>query len=320
MLKKYHISPLKKLKYFSRNSVKYLKQLTMSSTRIFTRPDSNEYDDNYYHKIEDTSYFITRPAFKNFGNFRVHGKYASTFHPERRIPNEYYCMTSAAMTLRSGKKLNYIQKTPFWHDTDEVTRSFGGKHTDRRCLSVKEMIWLWESYYHIISNCYELTKLYEVARFKIKEFISGLERSIPGIYQKINFEKKVDDNTGEEYYELDNNAPPMPRRNTDGKYVFCTCCYTVIKDGNMAIEQEGHHVDEFLPKLRKLDRMYSKPHRIIMDSDVFKFVNRKINDDCRRVVFSFLKSDDIQVASPAMPDPIPRPHRKIRARDLPLAK
>jgi len=264
----------------------------------------NDQDYDYYKKIEDQDHFRPRPSFKNFGNFRVHGKYVSNFHPGRRFPNEYYCPASEAMTLRSGKKLNYMKEGFFWHDANELMRSFSGMPY-RRCLSCKEMMWFWESYHHLLSTCYEFTAMYDVARAKIKEFIRDLERSVPGVYQNVKFEKKTDSD-GDWYYELDNSAP-MPRRDTDGKYVFCNCRYTVIKNEEVAIEREGHHRDEFLPMLRKLDKMYSKPHRIIKNSRAFKAINRRINDDCRDLIFSFLKAEDVKATTKSVPAPKPAP-------------
>lgn len=263
----------------------------MSATRnndIFIYYDDDEKYD-YYYKIEDLEYFRPKPSFKNFGNFRVHGKYVSNFHPGK-IPNEYYCQASEAMTLRSGRKLNYMREGVFWKEANKMIRSFDCT-PDGRCLSVKEMIWFWESYYHLLSNSYDLPKLYDTARDKIKQFIKTLETSAPGVYHKVKFEKKTDSQG--HYYEVDHSIP-MPRRDTDGKYVFCNCCYTVIKDGKTAIIQEGHHVDEFLPKLRKLMRMYSKPHRIVKDSLAFKAITRRINEDCRQMVFDFISTEDIK--------------------------
>lgn len=121
----------------------------MSSTRnndifIYYEDDGENYD--YYRKIENTDYFRPRPSFKKFGKFRVHGKYVSASHPGSKIPNEYYCKPHEAMTLRSGKKLNYIQENFFWHDAYDIVRIFDGR-PERRCLSTKELIWFWESYY-----------------------------------------------------------------------------------------------------------------------------------------------------------------------------
>jgi hypothetical protein len=265
---------------------------------------------DYYCKIEDQDYFRPRPTFKNFGNFRTHGKYVSNFHPGK-IPNEYYCPASEAMTLRSGTKLNYVKEGFFWHDANEVSFSFNGR-PEGRCLSAKKMIWFWESYHHLLSTCYELTRMYDVSRAKIKEFIRELEKSVPGICQNVKFEKKFDSD-GDWYNELEPST--MPTRDTDGKFVFCNCHYTVIKNEEMAIEREGHHRDEFLPMLRKLDKMYSKPHRIVKNSRAFKAVDRRINDDCRRLIFNFLTTEDIKAttiapvesATAPVPAPAPKP-------------
>lgn len=143
--------------------------------------------------------------------------------------------------------------------------------------------------------------MYDVTRSKIKEFIKQLENSVPGVYQNVNFEK-LTDRDGDWYYEL--GPSTMPRRDTDGKYVFCNCHYTVIKNEEVAIEREGHHRDEFLPILRKLDKMYSKPHRIVKNSRAFKAVNQRINDDCRRLIFDFLTTEDIK-ATTIEPEPTP---------------
>ena len=252
---------------------------------------------DYYRKIEDQDNFRPRPTLKNFGNFRVHGKYVSNFHPGRKFPNEYYCPASEAMTLRSGKKLNYVKEGFFWYDANEMMRLFDGR-PERRCLSCKEMMWFWESYHHLLSTSNELTKMYDVARSKIKEFIKDLERSVPGVYQNVKFEKKPGVDEEDWYYELDASVP-MPRRDTDGKYVFCNCRYTVIKNDEVAIEREGHHREEFLRMLRKLDKMYSKPHRVVKNSRAFKAVNQRINDDCRRLIFNFLTTEDIKATTVA---------------------
>lgn len=275
--------------------------MTHNNDYTFIYYENDELYD-YYRKIEDQDYFRPRPNFKNFGNFRVHGKYVSNFHPGK-IPNEYYCSASEAMTLRSGKKLNYVKEGFFWHDANEMVSSFNGR-PEGRCLSMKKMMWFWESYHHLLSTSYELTKMYDVARGKIKEFIRKLERSVPGVYQNVKFEKKPGDD--KEDYELDSSVP-MPRRDKDGKYVFCNCRYTVIKNEEVATEREGHHREEFLPMLRKLDRMYSKPHRIVKNSRAFNAVDRRINDDCRRLIFNFLTTEDIKATTIA-PVESPRLH------------
>ena len=273
----------------------------MSSTRIFIRPDN---DDEYYYfmMIEDDHYFRPLSTFKHerVGNFRVHGKYVSTFHPGR-IPNEYYCNIDGAMTLRSGRKLNYSAKTSCFAHLSECSTSFNGT-PKWRCLSLKKVIWGYENYYHILSTCYQFTQLYDMSRSKIKEFIAQLEKSVGAVYKERDFEVVNED--GEDIYKID-HTEPMPERDTEGKYTFCNCRYTVV-EGDRAIDKWGHHLDELLPRLKKLDKMYSKPHRVIKDSDAFKFVNKRINDDCRNVVFSFIKAQDIKGMIPAMPAPIPR--------------
>jgi hypothetical protein len=282
----------------------------MSSTRIFIRPDNdNDYD--YFKKIEDQDYFrpIASLNHERVGNFRVHGKYVSTFHPGRRIPNEYYCLASEAMTLRSGRQLNYMNEGFCMTDLRDCAVNFDGTQ-DWRCLSVKKLIWCYENYYHIISTCYQLAKVYDVCTVKVREFVAQLEKSVKPVYKERPFTKGEED--GEEVYYVD-HTEPMPERDTAGKYVFCNCRYTIV-EGGKATDCWGHHLDEFLPKLRKLNKMYSKPHRIITDSPAFKLMNRKTNDDCRSEIFSFLKSEDIKGMLPDIRVSVPRlrplPHRR----------
>jgi hypothetical protein len=262
----------------------------MSTTRIFIRPDNDD-DYDYFRTIEDKDYFrpIAELKHERLGNFRVHGKYVSTFHPGRRFPNEYYCNTDEAMVLRSGRKLNHASKSSCFADLSDISTSFNGT-PDGRCLGLKKVIWGYENYYHILSTCYQFTQLYDMSRSKIKEFIAHLEKSVKAVYKKRTYKVVVGED-GEEIYEID-HTEPIPDRET-GNYTFCNCRYTVI-EGDKAIDQWGHHLDELLPRLKKLDKMYSKPHRVIKDSDAFKFVNRRINDDCRNIVFSFLKAQDIK--------------------------
>lgn len=268
----------------------------MSSTHTadifihYENDDDNTYE--YYKQIENAAYFLPIQSIRNFGNFRIHGKYVSTFQSGRKFPNEYYCQPKEAMILRSGRKLNYINENFLWQDVNKIIQEFDGT-PDARCLSIKKVIWLYENYHYLLSTCYEVINLYEMTMTKIKEFIYDLERSVPGVYQNIKFEKKTNPSTEEIYYELDHSVP-MSRRDTDGKFVFCKCRYTVIKNEKTAIEREGHHVEEFLPQLKKLSTLYSRPHRIIIDSEAFKLVGQKTNDDCRRLVFSFLKYDHIK--------------------------
>jgi hypothetical protein len=263
----------------------------MSTTRIFIRPE-NEDDYNYFRMIENEDYFQPISALKHdrVGNFRFHGKYVSTFHPGRRFPNEYYCKIEEAMVLRSGRKLNYFWNTSCAQDLQDISENFDGT-PEWRCLSLKKLIWGYENYYHILSTSYHLAPLYDISRVKIKEFIRELQRSVKAVYKERSY--KVVNEDGEDVYHLDYTEPIPDRGDTAGKYVFCNCRYTIV-DGDKAVDQCGHHLDEFLTKLRKLDKMYSKPHRIIKDSQAFKFVNRRINDDCRRLVFSFLKAEDIK--------------------------
>lgn len=265
---------------------------TMSTTRIFIRPENDD-DYDYFRKIEDKDYFrpISELKHERLGNFRVHGKYVSTFHPGRRFPNEYYCDANEAMVLRSGRKLNCCSKTACFADLSECSTSFIGT-PEWRCLSLKKVIWGYENYYYILSTSYHFAGLYDMSRIKIKEFIRDLERSVKAVYKERTYKKVVGED-GEEIYEID-YTEPMPERETGkDKYTFCDCRYTVV-EGDRAIDQWGHHVDELLPRLKKLDKMYSKRHRIINDSEGFKFVNKRINDDCRNVVFSFLQAQDIK--------------------------
>lgn len=263
----------------------------MSSTRIFIRPDNDD-DYNYFKKIEDQDYFrpINEIRNRSRSNFRVHGKYVSTFHPGRKIPNEYYCLPHEAMTLRSGRKLNYINEGFCMTELRECAESFNGT-PEWRCLSLKKIIWAYENYYHILSTCYQLAKVYNVCAVKIKEFLEQLNKSVKPVYKARPFTVVNED--GEDVYYVD-HTELMPERDTEGKYVFCNCRYTVVEEGK-ATDCWGHHLDELLPKLRKLNKMYSKPHRVITDSVAFKIVNSKINDDCRRQVFGFLKAEDIKV-------------------------
>lgn len=271
----------------------------MSSTRIFIHP-GNEDDYNYFKKIEDEDYFRPIASLKHdrVGNFRVHGKYISTFHPGRRFPNEYYCKADEAMVLRSGRKLNYFSNTSCFEDLNDVSWTFNGT-PEWRCLSLKKLIWGYENYYHILSTCYHLAPLYDISRLKIKEFIRELEKSVKAVYKERSY--RVVDEDGEDVYYIDHTDPMPDREGGDsskttggeGKYTFCNCRYIVV-DGGRAVDQWGHHLDELLPKLKKLDKMFSKPHRMVKDSQAFKIVNRRINDDCRRLVFSFLKAEDIK--------------------------
>lgn len=185
----------------------------MNSTHndnVFIYSDNNYATNIYYQIIEE------QPYFENVGNFRVHGKYVSNFRPGKN-PNEYYCKMDEAMTLRSGKKLNYMQKSSFIYQARDVIvrrNAILGK-SKRRCLSCKEMIWFWNSYYHLLSNSYELACMYDVSRNKIKEYIQDLEMSVPGLYQNVKFEKKTSINSKDRY--LLNNDVSMPKRDTRGK-------------------------------------------------------------------------------------------------------
>lgn len=263
----------------------------MSSTRYFIQLEDND-DYDYYKRIEDEDYFrpIECIGSRDVSNFRVHGKHVSTFHAGR-LPNEYYCLPSHAMKLRSGKKLNYIGENFFWFDAKNLVDNFDGS-ANGRCFHLKKAIWFYENYYYLMSTSYDLANFYDMATAKIKEFLGELERSVKGIYKERNFTTETD-RDGELLYNVD-LSEDMPARDTEGKYVFCNCRYVCVENGK-AIEQEGHHADEFLPKLRKLAKMYSKPHRIVTESQAYKIVDKKINDDCRSLIFSFLSAGDIKV-------------------------
>jgi len=267
--------------------------LTMSSTRTFIyEDDDDKYD--YYKMIENDSYFQPIQNFRKLGKFNVHGKYASTFHPGK-LPNEYYCNDKEAMKLRSGRKLNYISTSCFMQDSTEVIRSFNTRTTKGNCLNYKKFIWFLENYHYISSTCYELAELYDVLRHKIRECLCHLEKSKKGIYMKRDFTTKQEED-GDIYYLID-TSEPMPERDTEKKpdtIVFCKCHYTEII-GNKAIEKEGHHTDEFIPKLRNLLKMYSKLHRKTTDSQIFNFISRRLNDDCGRLIFSFTRAQDIKI-------------------------
>lgn len=262
----------------------------MSSTRHFIQLEDND-DYDYYKRIEDEDYFrpIECIGSRDVSNFRVHGKHVSTFHTGR-LPNEYYCLPSQAMKLRSGKKLNYIGVNYFWFDAKNLVDYFDGSENGR-CFHLKKAIWFYENYYYLISTSYDLAKFYDTATAKIKEFLARLEESVKGIYMERNFTTETD-RDGELLYNVD-FSEDMPARDTEGKYVFCNCRYVCVENGK-AIEQEGHHADEFLPKLRKLAKMYSKPHRIVTESQAYKIVDKKINDDCRGLIFSFLSAKDFK--------------------------
>lgn len=262
----------------------------MSSTRVNNIiVNSDPYYEVDYHRCTEEE-IPPIQSYKLFGNFRIHGKYVSTFHPGGRLPNEYYCKASDAMSLRSGKKLNYVQETYFWHDAQDLLFNFSG-NKEYRCLSMKKVIWFLENYYYLLWSSYDLAKLYDVGKSKIKEFIGVLERSVPGIYRRLNYDTKFVE--GNEHYVVEYKEA-MSARFTEGKYVFCHCHYTVINvNEKVAIEKEGRHCDEYLPKLKKLMKMYSKHHRIVIESDVFKFMNRRLNEDCRRLIFEFVSAQDI---------------------------
>lgn len=263
----------------------------MSSTRYFIRPDNDD-DYDYYKMIEDESYF--RPleclAKRQVSNFRIHGKYVSNFH-SGRLPNEYYCLADEGMKLRSGKTLNYVRENFFWGEAQDLLQNFDGSIYGR-CFHVKKAMCFYENYYYLLSTCYQFAKVYDMSLVKLKEFVNRLETSAKGVYKERALTETMRE--GEMICEVD-YSEPMPRRDTEeeGKYVFCNCRYVVVENGK-ATDQEGHHADEYLPKLRKLVKMYSRPHRIVTDSVAYKMVDRRVNDDCRGLIFSYLKAEDFQ--------------------------
>lgn len=264
----------------------------MSSTRHFIQLEDNE-DYDYYKRIEDEDYFrpMERLAkWRQLSNFRVHGKYTSNFR-SGRLPNEYYCHANEGMKLRSGKTLNCLRGSFFMEDAKDTVENFNGSES-WRCFHLKKVIWLYENYYYLVSTSYEFAMFYDMALKKINEFVSVLERSVKGVYKERSFTTETD-RDGELLYNVD-FSEDMPARDTEGKYVFCNCRYVYVENGK-AIDQQGHHADEFLPKLRKLAKMYSKPHRIVTESQAYKIVDKKINDDCRGLIFSFLSAQDIKV-------------------------
>jgi len=255
----------------------------MSSTYTTTTNVFTEGDETYAG-----SYLMPSQSHKHVGKFRVHGKYVSTFRAGK-MPNEYYCESKEAMVLRSGKKLNYINKSLFWSDAKECVINFN-KRPGQQCISVKKLIWIYENYYNLISSCYHLISFYDACSLKTKEILGKLEESVKGVYKErkcITIERN-----GRVCYQID-YSEPLPKRETEGKYTFCNCRYTTVK-GDKAIEKQGHHADEYVLKMRKIVKMYSRPHRSVLESDAFKIVNRKLNDDCRQLVFSFLSAQDIK--------------------------
>lgn len=278
------------MKYFFWGYWRHLKYNTMSSTRHFIQFEGN-HDCDYYKMIEDEVYFrsLEECVGRGVSNFRVHGKHTSIFHAGR-IPNEYYCLPSQAMKLRSGKKINYIGESFFWFDAKDFVKNFDGS-ANGCCFHLKKAIWFYENYYYLMSTSYELANFYDTSRAKIKEFLGQLERSVKGVYMEREFTTEAG-RDGELLYNVD-FSKEMPARDIQGKYVFCNCRYVCLENGK-AIEQEGHHADEFLPKLRKLTKMYSKPHRIVTESQAYKIVDKKINDDCRGLIFSYLSAQDLQ--------------------------
>ena len=256
-----------------------------NNDNIFICYDNGENYDYYKHIEADVPSFHMH---KKFGNFRIHGKNASTFH-SGKIPNEYYCKREEAMTLRSGKKLNYVRESYFWWDAQDLFNEWEDG-IERRCSSIKKYILFIENYYYLISTAYSQVDLYEMIANKLKDFIGKIESSPPAVYKKRNFEKK-EDLHGPIY--MINHDEPMPTRKLDG-YVFCNCHYTVIKD-KFAIEQCGTHQDEYLHKLNTLLVKYSRPHRRTTDAETFNIVTSRTNGDCAGLIFSFIRPMDVIV-------------------------
>ena len=256
-----------------------------------------EYD--YYERIENPAYFCDRSLLKNFGAFRVHGKHVSTFHAGRKQFNEYYCSQDEAMKLRSGKKLNYLSKSFFYEHVVDMLAGFNNGRLDpsERCFQAKKAIWFWENYYHILSQNYAMDAMYAMCLTKINEFISQIEKSSPAVYMERNFEIYTDED-GYDCYNVDFLAPMPERPPSETGYVFCNCNYTVIKNGQRAIDQCGHHADEFLLKLKDLKKKYSRPHRKTVDEKMkarrsLILLGNKTNEDCAREIFAFLPESKI---------------------------
>lgn len=313
----------KKLKYFFAGGLKVSETTTMSMTPnndIFIRREyvpvedgafgpyetiaRDDYDYHqrremeieydYYKMIEDPAYFCDRSLLKDFGAFRMHGKYASTFHPGRKLPNEYYCPPSEGMTLRSGKKLNCISGSFLYNHGMDLTQNWYRQfnNPEERCFQVKKAIWFWENYYHVLSQNYTMDGLYSMSLTKINEFISQIEKSSPAVYMERNFEIYTDED-GYDCYNVDFLAPMPERPPSETGYVFCNCNYTVIKNGQRAIDQCGHHMDEFLLKLKDLKKKYSRPHRKTINEKMkarrsLILLGNKTIEDCAREIFSFL--------------------------------
>lgn len=248
-----------------------------------------EYEYDYYERIEDANYFCERSLLKDYGNFRVHGKHVSTFHPGRKVPSEYYCPASEGMTLRSGRKLNCMKNSALYSDAVDLTANWNAaKNPAERCFQVKKAIWFWENYYHILSQSYTLDSLYNMSLCKIKEFIAEIEKSSPAVYMERNFEIYTDDD-GVDHYDVDFLVPMPQRPPSETGYVFCNCNYTVVKNGQRAIDQWGHHMDEFLLRLKVLLKKYSRPNRKTIDARrSLRIVGNLANEDCARVIFGFL--------------------------------
>ena len=250
----------------------------MSSTRsdiLMNHYDNEDSTDYEYYKNMEQAFQIN---IKTLGRFGTNGKYASSFHAGR-IPNEYYCQPVDAMTLRSGKKLNYITDSYLGRDVSDLFNKWNGE-IDGRCYSMKKFIWFCENYYYIISSAHNLHSLYKTVTLKINEFIQMIDNSPPAIYKERNFE--IVDGT-----YIITHQEDMPTRQSSN-YIFCACHYTVVKNGKKAIEQKGHHQDQYLPRLKTLLAKYSRPHRSSTETETFKLVSDRTNSDCAELIFSFI--------------------------------
>jgi len=251
---------------------------------------NNDSDDtfDYYMSIEDKDSYFQPINKKNTDRFRVHGKYTSTSHIGN-TPTEFYCDMKDAMTLRSGKKINYLGESLMYREASEVLSTWNGD-VNNRCLSTKKIIWFLENYHHIISTSYEWINFYKIAYIKICEITKEIKKSTQPIYINRKLAPAFDEN-GVKYNVIcpNENTEENDKMRRRGKNttIFCNCHYIVTKNGK-AIEQRGHHQDEYMRKLKKLKNMYSAPHRETINSTTFKFVNNKTNMDCSSIIFSFL--------------------------------
>lgn len=240
----------------------------------------DEQNYQYYNMIEDEQYFQPTHTYKNRnGKFNIHGKYVSTTHPGKKTPNEYYCSPHQAMTLRSGKKINYIQQNFIFWDLKELIDTWN-KQPVARCLTLKKIIWVCQNYHHIFSNAFIYVATYTMLYKKLNEFIKYISNSPPPIYKKRNF--KINNL----HINVDLHEPLNQR--IQNNYVFCQCNYLVVKQNKQIIEQHGYHQDKLLQKLKHLIHIYSTPHRAIKNNTIYKFIAKQTNHDCANIIFSFI--------------------------------